>query len=60
MVVKPASPTPSAPERLRVPEEECNVMRPQPSTPKHVSWGGATSTIRATYRFSSRFHKTAL
>ena len=37
-------------------------MRPQPSgngnNTKHVSWGAATSTIRATYRFSSRFHKT--
>ena len=54
--------TPSAPERLRVPEDECSVLRPQPSgngnNTKHVSWGAATSTIRATYRFSSRFHKT--
>ena len=62
MVVRPASPTPSAPERLRVPEDECSVLRPQPSgngsNTKHVSWGAATSTIRATYRFSSRFHKT--
>ena len=55
MVVRPASPTPSAPERLRAPEDECSALRQQPlsASSRHVSWGGATSTIRATYRFSS-------
>ena len=55
MVVRPASPTPSAPERLRAPEDECSILRQQPpsATSRHVSWGAATSTIRATYRFSS-------
>ena len=47
MVIRPTSPSPSVPERLRGPEDECSAMS------RHVSWGGAASTIRATYRFSS-------
>ena len=57
-----SSPTPSL-ERLRVPEEEsCGILRQQqsmaPPVTKHVTWGGATTTIRATYRFSNSFGRS--
>ena len=47
------SPTLSAPERLRVSDTESCVMRSPNSSGRHVTWAGATTTIRATYRFSN-------
>lgn len=40
-------------ERLRVPEEEISASASaSPRSGRHVTWAGATTTIRATYRFS--------
>ena len=52
------SPTLSEPDRLRAPDDEGSPIRS--SQVRHVTWGGATTTIRATHRFSNSPSRSTL